>query len=97
MLSGRKRLRITLGLYPGILSPGDADYRDQKEWAGAGRESKGSSPGCVELNASGHVPKRVDVRGELDRAVRIRFESHPWKRLQLEREKSLGGRNLENV
>ena len=85
MLSGRNRLRITLGLYPGILSPGDADYRDQKEWAGAGRESEGSSPGCIELNASGHVPKRVDVRGELDRAVRIRFESYLWKRPQLER------------
>ena len=33
---------------------------------------------------------QVDVRGELDRAVRVRFESHPWKRLQLERQKCLG-------
>lgn len=34
--------------------------------------------------------KQVDVRGELVRAVRVRFESHPWKRLQLERQKYLG-------
>ena len=51
----------------------------------AGREREGSSAGCIELNASGHVPKQVAIRGELDRAVRVRVESHPWKRLQLER------------